>query len=161
MQFKEKHRDDPRPELTSLVDIMFILIIFLTVTTTFAGSGGLDVNLPEASSQRAIEDVDKLYIVINRNGAAHVDGAPLTDAALEARLRALAAANPSALVIIQADKTSLHGRVVTVMDLAQTAGIKRLAIATEQKTESPAAPLETAPAVPGPAPPAPGDTAQQ
>lgn len=159
MRFKEKRREDPKPDLTSLTDIMFILIIFLTVTTTFATSGGLNVNLPEASSQRALEDVDKLYIVINNRGAAFIDGRPVSEPALEDRFRALARKNPQALVIIEADKTAQHGRVVTVMDLAQAAGLRRLAIATEQKSEGSApAPMEPAP-VPGPAPPAPGATA--
>lgn len=156
MRFKEKQREDPKPDLTSLTDIMFILIIFLTVTTTFAGSGGLNVNLPEASSQRNLEDVEKIFVVIDRTGAAFIDGRPTSDVALEARLQALAAANPQSLVIIQADKTTMHGRVVSVMDMAQTAGLRRLAIATNSKSETAAAP---APAAPGPSPPAAGATA--
>ena len=148
MQFKERRREDPRPELTSLVDIMFILIIFLTVTTTFATSGGINVNLPEASSQRQMDENKKLYVVINRDGGAFLDGAPVNDAALAARLRALAAADPTALVIIEADKTVPHGRVVAVMDMAQVAGLQRLAIATEQKAPPPI------PVLPAASPPA-------
>ena len=158
MRFKEKLREDPKPDLTSLTDIMFILIIFLTVTTTFAGVGGLNVNLPESSSERKLEETDKIFVVIDRHGDAFVDGRPINDNALAARFAALAAANNQTLVIVQADKIALHGRVVDVMDLAQTAGLRRLAIATNQKSEMSAAPVENA-AVPGPAPPAPGATA--
>ena len=96
-------------------------------------------------------------MVINSTGVAFIDGRATSDVALEAHLKALAVANPQSLVIIQADKTTMHGRVVSVMDMAQTAGLRRLAIATNSKSET-AAPAEPAPA-PGPSPPAAGATA--
>ena len=144
MNFKEKEREDPRPELTSLVDIVFILVLFLTVTTTFATSGGINVSLPQASSQRPLEKADKLFVVINQQGDAFIEGEKLANNDLAGRFQALAQKAPDAVVVLQADRDTRHGRVVEVMDLAEMAGLKRLAIAAEQK------PLE-APEAPAPA----------
>jgi biopolymer transport protein ExbD len=145
MKFRDREREDPRPELTSLVDIVFILVIFLTVTTTFATSGGINVNLPQASSERPVEKADKLFVVINREGVAFIEGEKMTTEQLAERFRQFSKTSPDAVVVLQADKMTLHGRVVEVMDLAQLAGLKRLAIAAEQKTEEellPGAPAE-------------------
>jgi biopolymer transport protein ExbD len=95
-----------------------------------------------------MDENKKLYVVINRDGQAFLEGAPVSDAALAERMRALAAADPAALVIIEADKTVFHGRVVAVMDMAQVAGLRRLAIATEQKAPPPI------PVLPAASPPA-------
>jgi len=140
MIFRSRQRDDPRPELTSLVDVLFLLIIFFTVTTTFATTGGIDVNLPQASSQRQLEKVEKLFVVINKEGASFIEGERMTDSELINRFRDLAKVHEDALIIVEADQTTSHGRVVTVMDMAQSVGLKRLAIATEHK------PPEKAPA---------------
>ncbi len=137
MQFRKRERDDPRINITPLVDILFLLIIFFTVTTTFATTGGIDVNLPEAASQREIEKVEKLFVIINKQGRAYIEGERMTDPELARRFERLKSEHKDALVIIQADKSTSHGRVVEVMDLAQVTGLRRLAIATEQKAERP------------------------
>lgn len=133
MIFKQRQREDPRLELTSLVDVLFLLIIFFTVTTTFATSGGIDVNLPQATSRLQLEKVEKLFVIINKQGDAYIEGERMSDGQLKSRLKKLAETSDDALVIIEADQGTFHGRVVAVMDMAQGAGLKRLAIATEQK----------------------------
>jgi biopolymer transport protein ExbD len=114
------------------VDILFLLIIFFTVTTTFANTGGIDVNLPQASSQLEIEKVDKLYVVIDQGGQAYIKGEKKSAAELQSAFKGLIKNNPDALLVVEADKNTNHGRVVEIMDMAQAAGLKRLAIATEQ-----------------------------
>ena len=133
MMFKKRERDDPRIQLTGLVDILFLLIIFFTVTTTFATTGGIDVNLPQASSQRPLQKSEKLFVVIDRKGGAYIEGESMTDRELRERFREMVAEDAEAVVILQADKLTQHGRVVSVMDIAQGEGVKRLAIAAEQK----------------------------
>jgi len=133
VRFKAKTRDDPRPDLTPLIDVLFLLIIFFTVTTTFATTGGIDVNLPEAAAQRDLEQARKLHLVINRDGEVFIEGKRASSRELAARFQALKEKDKNALVIIQADKAARHGRVVQVMDQAQSAGLKRLAIATDKK----------------------------
>ena len=133
MKFRSKKEpEDPRPSVTPLVDILFLLIIFFTVTTTFANTGGIDVSLPQASSKMDIEKVDKLYVVLDQEGQAYVKGEKKSSSELQKAFKALFDNNPDALLVVEADKNTSHGRVVEIMDQAQGAGLKRLAIATEQ-----------------------------
>ncbi len=133
MKFRrKKEMEDPRPTMTPLIDILFLLIIFFTVTTTFANTGGIDINLPQASSQLEIEKVDKLYVVLDQGGQAYIKGDKKTVTELRDEFTALYKNNADALLVVEADKNTNHGRVVEIMDMAQSAGLKRLAIATEQ-----------------------------
>jgi biopolymer transport protein ExbD len=136
MIFKDRQREDPRLEMTSLVDILFLLIIFFTVTTTFAPSAGIDVDLPQASAQRPIQKAEKLYIVVDRKSKIYLEGKEVNDAGLRKKFQSLAVSEEDVLVIIQADKGTPHGSVVSVMDMAQAAGLSRLAIAIEKKREA-------------------------
>jgi len=137
MEFRKREPDDPRPNITPLVDILFLLIIFFTVTTTFATAGGIDINLPQAASQRRLEKVEKLFVVINSQGRVFIEGERLSYKALSKRFAELAGRNKDALVIIEADRQTDHGEVVAVMDSAQSAGLTRLAIATRSKPTQP------------------------
>ncbi len=134
MKFRERKKEDPRISIAPLVDILFLLIIFFTVTTTFATSGGIDVSLPKSSSQAPLEKIDKLFVIINRDGKTFIDGLRLRDDALRARFAEIAAKETESIIVIQADRLAQHGRVVAVMDLASEAGLNRLAIAVEHKT---------------------------
>ena len=136
MRFKERERDDPRINITPLVDILFLLIIFFTVTTTFATTGGIDVDLPESRSQSQVENVQKLFVTIDRKGDAFIEGERMSGAELKERFQKLSKERENALVIIQADRSTAHGRVVTIMDLARAEGLKRLAIATQRQPET-------------------------
>jgi biopolymer transport protein ExbD len=137
-------REDPRPDLTPLVDIVFNLLLFFVVTTTFAATGGIGVKLPESSNRQPIEQTEKIIVTMDREGGVYVSGAKKNLAELSAVLSDLAAKNRDALVIIQADRQTRHGLVVAVMDMAQGLGLKRLAIATEKKLE-PAAEVNPSP----------------
>ncbi len=145
MIFRNRQREDPRLEMTSLVDILFLLIIFFTVTTTFAPTGGIDVNLPQASAQRPVQKTDKLYVVVDKQSKTYVEGKELNENALRQRFNSLVGSEKKVLVIIQADKQTPHGSVVSVMDMAQAAGISRLAIAIEKKAEAATAPPKPRP----------------
>ncbi|MFO8056530.1 MAG: biopolymer transporter ExbD [bacterium] len=136
MIFRRRQREDPRLEMTSLVDILFLLIIFFTVTTTFAPSAGIDVNLPQASAERPIEKTKKLNVVVDKQSKTYVEGEQVSDRKLRRRFQSLADSGEDLLVIIQADKYTPHGSVVAVMDMAQATGISRLAIAIEKKDET-------------------------
>jgi biopolymer transport protein ExbD len=133
MRFRTRDRGASDIPIAPLVDIMFNLILFLTVTTTFATSGGIDVSLPQASSQRPLEPADKIYVIIDKEGRAYIEGERFRDQELLDRFQEAATKKPDTLIIIQADRGAYHGRVVAIMDLAQSAGLSRLAIAVEQR----------------------------
>jgi biopolymer transport protein ExbD len=133
MRFWTREIADPRPELTPLVDVVFQLIIYFAVSTTFAYMGAMKVKLPRAGAPELSARIAKLAIVIRTDGQSCSEGQPVTDEEIQSRLENLASTSPDTLIVIQADKNVAHGRVVTILDMAQAAGLSRLAIATERK----------------------------
>ncbi len=131
MIFRRTKREDPRLDITPLVDVVFLLIIFFTITTTFTTTSGIDIKLPSSNSERIIERDDKILITIQTDGTIWVDDGNISMSRLGSRLEGLFNQNNDALVVIQADESVKHGLVVKVMDLAQQTGLRRLAVATE------------------------------
>lgn len=135
MKFQRRHelgRDIEIP-LTSLTDIMFLLLIFFMVTTTFQASSGIQVKLPASTAQMPEEKVERLVVSIKADGRIFVDESPTEESALDEAFKKAGEKNPETLVVIRADKDVLHGRVVQVMDSARRMGLTRIAIATVQK----------------------------
>lgn len=137
MKFRTRELDDPRPDITPLVDVVFQLIIYFAVSTTFAIVGGFRIKLPAANAPQEVERQERVSIEITAAGEISLDGRPVNAPELETALKAEAAKNAKALVVIKADRMTSHGQVVSVMDLAQEAGLERLAIATERKPPAP------------------------
>lgn len=134
MKFRTRELEDPRPDITPLVDVVFQLIIYFAVSTSFAITGGFRVKLPEASASRLVDQSERINIVVQAGGEIALDGRPVSEMELARGLKQAAAKDPKALVVIKADRSVSHGLVVSVMDAAQEAGLSRLAIATERKT---------------------------
>jgi len=123
-------------ELTPLIDMVFQLLIFFLLTTTFAinvKEGGLEVDLPRAKSAQIPSMARQMVIAILKDGRVVVGGEALSENELKDRLVTVQKENPQTMVVVQADKTVDHGRVVQVMDTAADIGLKRLAIATVQE----------------------------
>ncbi len=143
MNFGTARRPDPLIDITPMIDIVFQLVLFFMVSTTFISSPGFQVDLPRSSSQAVLSEAKDVNIWMTcgertgpgscTDGALYVDDKPVTAKELEALLTRTAARDPSTLVVIKADQGVQHGRVVTVMDMARTRGLTRLAIATEAR----------------------------
>ncbi len=131
MRFGLPRRPDPHIDVTPMIDVVFQLLLFFMVTTTFISNPGLEVELPRSSSDVVLGDEDDVDLWITRDGAIYVGDRPTTVADLTALFRRKARSDPNTLVVIKADEGVPHGRVVSVMDLARTEGLSRLAIATE------------------------------
>lgn len=116
--------------LTPLIDIVFQLLIFFLITTTFVQNPGIDVELPKASAEPAKNDPESVIIGITSEGRVVHEGRAVSLEELRERLAAHHQQRPKALVIIQADTETSHGKVVEVMDLARQVGFEALAIAT-------------------------------
>jgi len=117
--------------VTPLIDIIFQLVLFFMVSTTFVTSPGIQVDLPRSSAQTILRDRDDVNIWVTSDGAVYVDDDAVDWTGLRTALKSASAKNPSTLVIVKADEAVDHGRVVAVMDLARSFGLSRLAIATE------------------------------
>ena len=131
MNFSISRRPEPVVDVTPLIDIIFQLVLFFMVSTTFVTSPGIEVDLPRSSSDTILRERDDINLWVTSEGAVFVDDTPVTWSALEGALQQASAANPSTLIIIKADREVDHGRVVAVLDLARSLGLNRLAIATE------------------------------
>lgn len=142
MNFRKPRRADPAVDLTPLIDIIFQLVLFFMVSTSFtqAQVEGIEIDLPKSSTQVILTEKAELRVKVAEDGAVYLDDTPMTLPALRARLREAAKADPSTLVVIRADESVGHGRVVAVMDLARAQGLSNLAIATEANTGGGAAP---------------------
>ena len=121
-------------ELTSLIDVMFMLVLFFLVTTTFVSSPGMKVDLPKSAAKDIVRNKKDLTIVLSKDQAILLNQKPVSEATLQERLFEEAQLNPETMVIIRADQNSSHGFVVRIMDYARNAGLTKLAIATDPKS---------------------------
>lgn len=145
MKFSDREEDDVQINLTPLIDVVFLLLIFFMVSTTFSKESELRIQLPE-SSDEPVQDRQNLVleVEISREGTYAVKG-PDDDAARQllgsdrqALYRALAAAggNRSDLVtVIRADRQTPHEAVVRAMDIARRLGHTDITFATQQVLE--------------------------
>lgn len=133
MQFKRPRRDDARIEITPLVDMVFLLLIFFMLSTTFIVTPGIKVNLPQSSAEKVTQAKKEVQVVVTEDNRVFVEGMLVDVRELEERLVEVARTDPQTLIIIKADAKALHGKVVEVMDIAKQSGLNRLAIATQPK----------------------------
>lgn len=119
-------------ELTPLIDVVFLLLIFFMVTTTFAQKpAGLTVDLPRSEQRDVIPEGKDVTLMLAADGQVLVDEEAVDLEGLRALLITKAAEDPDTMVVLKADEAIEHGRVVQVLDLARELGLTRFAIATE------------------------------
>jgi len=124
-----RRRPSPALNLAPFVDIVFLLVIFFMVTSTFiTPEEGLPVDLPSAQSAQE-EPAGVPVVVVDARGRAFLGNRQLSDAALFAELRERLAEKKDRTVVLRADSKVPHGRVVEVMDILRQAGASRVAIA--------------------------------
>lgn len=131
MRFSTARRPDPLVDITPMIDIVFQLVLFFMVSTTFKTSSGIQVDLPRSSQEVVVAEQDDLQILMTLDGTTYLNDTEVTTEALKRLLEDVATADINRLVVIKADTGVEHGRVVEVMDLARGLGLTRLAIATE------------------------------
>jgi biopolymer transport protein ExbD len=118
--------------VTPLVDITLVLLIIFMVTATYIVREAIEVDLPRAA--HAGEAVGAtLAVVVTKDGSIYLDGVRRTDQELRSRTREIVKRDPDARAIISADKGSLHGAVVHVIDLVKGEGVSRFAINIEKE----------------------------
>ena len=126
----QQGREDPVVDVTPLIDIIFQLVLFFMVSTTFVTTQGIEVDLPRASAEAVLRDKGDLRVQVTTEGSVFIDDQAVTWAQLREQVQQAARAEPGTLVVIKADRDVDHGRVVAIMDLARSYGLP-LAIATE------------------------------
>lgn len=133
MNFSRAEGDRLEVNLTPLIDVVFLLLIFFMVTTTFNQQAELRVDLPEASSEAKTIETVTIEITIDPKGTYFVNGGSLANNKAETLKRSLQKIidnDKEKSVVIRADATTPHQAVVTAMDIVSRLGISRLSIAT-------------------------------
>lgn len=122
-----------------MVDLVFLLIIFFLLSTTFRVAPGIRIDLPEASSQKIKTERKEIILTVDSSGSIYVNKDLVEPEALSIRLAASAQADRDTTVLIKGDRNAGFGRMVDVLDRVKHAGLYRIAILTqkvkEQETE--------------------------
>ena len=140
MKLQNRVKEEPSIDLTSLIDVVFLLLLFFMVSTTFDQQAVLKIDLPEASAVDAPSDLpERLELVIDANGLMFLNDRQLIDSeerTIKAAFNEAAGDNRDLPLILRADRETPHHFVVTVMDVSAQLGFSNLSIATERTTGS-------------------------
>jgi len=118
-------------DITPMLDVVFIMLIFFIVTATFIKEAGIDVNRPDAATAVKQEKAN-ILIAINANNEIWIDRRQVDIRSVRPNIERLHAENPQGSVVIQADKESKTEFLIKVMDAARSAGVFNVAIAAQE-----------------------------
>jgi len=130
MKLRERKRADFLVEMTPLVDVVFLMLIFFMVSTSFTVSNSLKLELPSSKASTQDKKVEEVLISVNVKGQLFVQEEAVEDGDLRRRILNISKGDPNMRVVLRADANSLHKRVVFVMDTVRELGMGKLAIAT-------------------------------
>lgn len=135
MKFRRKANKEVSVDLTPLIDVVFLLLIFFMVSTTFTRKTELAIELPEAQGKQAEQETQRIEVEISSDGAYSVNGQRLQGSDREAlmeRVEQAAGGDSSLPFVITADAKTSHELVVRAMDVAGSLGFTGLSISTER-----------------------------
>ncbi|MGY8814872.1 MAG: ExbD/TolR family protein [Gammaproteobacteria bacterium] len=115
-------------DITPLIDIVFIMLIFFIVTATFVKETGIDVNKPDAPTAETVKKAN-ILIAIDSSDNIWIERRRIDPRAVRPNIERLHAENPQGSVVIQADKESTNEMLVLVMDASRSAGVYNIALA--------------------------------
>jgi biopolymer transport protein ExbD len=125
-------------DMTPLVDVVFLLIIFFMLSTTFIVVPGLHIDLPEAASEKIEIETQKAVLSVDREGALYFDEERVDRESMRRKLMEASASNPETLILLKGDRGCGYGRIVDLLDMVRQTGLNRIAIvtSTEKRAES-------------------------
>ncbi len=138
MKFKRSVREELAINITPLIDVVFLLLIFFMVTTTFSRETRLLVNLPEADAQLIERQPAQIEITVAREGSYAINGRALVNNRIETLMRGLeleSGGDSGLPILLIADAEATHQSVVTAMDAIGQSGFTQLSIATQRPEE--------------------------
>lgn len=132
MNFRPRQRDEVGLDLTPLIDVVFLLLLFFMLTTTFVEATRLKIDLPEAGQGAEAERKDDHWVIeIDAQGRYALNGEAVQAEQLSERLRAIPGRTEETSVLVRADGQASHQSVVRALDAARSAGLVRVGLATE------------------------------
>ena len=142
MALKRQHNTLSMFSMASMTDVIFLLLIFFLVTSTFVFPSALEVNLPQSSEQTAIKPTTRIYVDKDLNMYAtqatetgESDLLPIAPEQLEGFMQALKAGNPDEFVAVYADEEVNYGKIVEILDKGSKQGVK-IVLATKPSEAS-------------------------
>ena len=131
MRLPDEPDNIPQINIVPMIDVVFAILTFLIVSSlSLSKSEGLPVNLPKASTSQVQEAPSKVTVTIDAQGKLMVDKKLVNLDQIESTVRQVMGSNPSALIVLNADKSVYHGNVVEVMDRLRRIKGAKLGIAT-------------------------------
>ena len=118
-------------DMTSMLDVVFIMLIFFIVTTSFIKEAGIEVNRPGASTAERQERAS-IMVAVSAEGEVWIDRRQVDVRAVRANIQRLRAENPEGSVVIQADTETRTGLLIEVMDQVRLAGVMDVSVATQE-----------------------------
>lgn len=140
MNFRPARRDDPDLNLTPLIDVVFLLLIFFMVSTTFDRNSMISITLPESSRENTELAPEIVDVAIDSDGKIYINDKLLINSGAETIRQALTEASSGLsdpMVIINADANATHQSVISVMDAARRSALNRITFATRTIDEEP------------------------
>ena len=144
MRRSRASRREATVELTPLIDVVFLLLIFFMVSTSFVQNQALNVDLPQANGDAQLNEDLFINVVVQQNGRYEIEGSIVVDTSLQGLAKTLqavveknAARRTSLPVVISADATATHQSVVRVMDACAQVGLTQISLATQPILEPP------------------------
>ena len=131
MAIERQLRRKPRVDIVPLIDVMFFLVLFFVVFTTFrTDPAGIRIDLPRAATG-AVHEQSELRITVTQQGAMFINGQAATPEQVRARVQEAVARRPDTLIIVSADRRAAYDYVVRAMDAARQGGGFRIALSVE------------------------------
>ena len=129
---KKKARMTVQMPLTSLIDIVFLLLIYFLLTTNFITDQGIDIKLPDAKAAKP-QTQQEITVAVDAEGQVYLRETRVSLSELAEALRRMISESEERLVIVKADRAVVLDKAVAVMDVAKSAGASRLCLATERE----------------------------
>ncbi|MFP6607857.1 MAG: biopolymer transporter ExbD [Myxococcota bacterium] len=127
---RQQEVEESEVNLTPMLDVVFIMLIFFIVTASFVKEAGIEITRPPAATAER-QERGNILIAITKDNQIWIDRRQVSPQALRANIERLHAENPQGSVVIQADEKSQNGLLVRVMDAARLAGVSSVALAAE------------------------------
>ena len=128
---KKRTRRESFIDISPMMDMVFILLIFFIVTSTFTRETGIDVTKPKASSAKELAK-ESILIGITRQGTVHINETQVNLSSLQTILKQMMAESPDRPVIIVSDRDAPSGAIVDVLDECNIAKVRKVSISAEE-----------------------------
>jgi len=132
MRYREKKDLDHGLDISPLIDIVFILLIFFMVSTTFVKDMQLDINRPDANSA-TVSSTKAVRLYVDQLGDIYLDGEPIRMWLIQSKLRDMLRTSTTKSVLVIADDSVPSGQLVEVVDQARMGGAKNVGVATQKE----------------------------